>query len=161
VTTLEDRQSFAVFDMHWYTAWGTKAGDLPGDAAVLCSKSVDEIMQVLTPGLVGFAENFKEHFGDSLRATSEFSSSTNADALVACNDIEITKAFMLTQVRVMQSHGIDPYFWSFKMPYGPVFEAGWSLKKIFGLAETPRFPCAIGAGLNFPAGEVACFAADC
>ncbi|CAE7376414.1 EXG1 [Symbiodinium sp. CCMP2592] len=160
VTSVKDRNTWAVFDMHWYTAWGTKAGLLPGDAAVLCSQGIDKILEVLSPGIEGFAESFKENF-DGQRATSEFSASTNADALVACADVAITKAFMEKQVEVMKKHGINPYFWSLKMPYGPTFESQWSLKKIYGLQETPRYPCAVGAGVKFPAGDVPCFAGDC
>ncbi|CAE7281280.1 EXG1 [Symbiodinium natans] len=96
-TSKKDRETWAVFDMHWYTAWGTKAALLPGEA-VLCSRPLDEIVEVLTPGIVGFAKSFEENF-DGQRATSEFSASTNADALVACSDTAITKAFMLKQAK--------------------------------------------------------------
>ncbi|OLQ08793.1 hypothetical protein AK812_SmicGene7652 [Symbiodinium microadriaticum] len=176
----------AVFDMHWYTAWGTKAGDLTGDAAVLCSQGIDEILEVLSPGIVGFAESFKaqvELIGSisagkirvvietvdfallwysvlavtkermwTGRKTLMASERPRPPGFVACNDVAITKAFMEKQVVVMKKLGTN------REARSPTFEAGWSLKKIYGLQETPRFPCAVGAGVKFPAGDVPCFA---
>ncbi|CAJ1436964.1 unnamed protein product [Effrenium voratum] len=158
LTTDAERWSWAVFDMHWYTAWGTKAGVLP-DVAVLCSESIDGILKVLKPGLKGFAEQFAENIPGQ-KSCTEFSASTNADALLACQDVDITKAFMLAQVEAMESKGIKPFFWSLKMPYGRVFETEWSLKKIYGYEAEPVFECALGAGMKGADGAVPCFAGD-
>ena len=36
-----------------------------------------------------------------------------------------------------RSDEIEPFFWTWKMPFGPNFEAGWSLKYVLGLEKDP------------------------
>ena len=159
-TSVTDRDTWAVADIHWYTAWGTKAGILQESSAVLCNQPLSNILEVLTPGVQEFAQTFSEHI-PGLKSCSEFSASTNADALMACQSLDITKPWMEAQVTAMKTHGISPFFWSFKMPYGRVFESGWSLRKIYGLEENAPFQCALNAGLQGADASVPCFAGDC
>merc|ERR1712039_323680 len=49
----------------------------------------------------------------------------------------VIRAFMTEQVASFQKNDIEPYFWTWRMPYGPAFEPGWSLKYILG-KETER-----------------------
>lgn len=159
-TSPMDRDSWAVLDMHWYTAWGTKGGVLPDRAAVACNEPVQKILEVLRPGIEGFAKQFAEKISGQ-KACTEFSASTNADALLACQDVAVTMPWLQAQVNAMMEQRIAPFFWSFKMPYGTIFESGWSLRKIFGMNVPPPFRCETGAGLLGPDATVPCFAGSC
>ncbi|CAL1165045.1 unnamed protein product [Cladocopium goreaui] len=127
-TSVTDRNNWAVADMHWYTAWGTKGGVLAESSAVTCNEPLHKILEVLQPGVEDFAKTFYEKV-PGLKASTEFSASTNADALLACQPVAITRPWMEAQVTTMKQKDIKPFFWTFKMPYGHVFQSGWSLRK--------------------------------
>lgn len=159
-TSVTDRNNWAVADMHWYTAWGTKGGVLAESSAVTCNEPLHKILEVLQPGVEDFAKTFSEKV-PGLKASTEFSASTNADALLACQPVAITRPWMEAQVTTMKQKDIKPFFWTFKMPYGHVFQSGWSLRKIYGVEETAPFPCALNAGIMGANAKVPCFAGDC
>lgn len=159
-TSVTDRNLWAVADMHWYTAWGTKGGVLAESSAVTCNEPLHKILEVLQPGVEEFAKTFSEKI-PGLKASTEFSASTNADALLACQAVAITRPWMEAQVTSMKQQNIQPFFWTFKMPYGHVFQSGWSLRKIYGVEETAPFPCALNAGIMGANAKVPCFAGDC
>eukprot|EP00928_Gymnodinium_smaydae_P070174 TRINITY_DN54085_c0_g1_i1.p1 TRINITY_DN54085_c0_g1~~TRINITY_DN54085_c0_g1_i1.p1 ORF type:complete len:537 (-),score=83.89 TRINITY_DN54085_c0_g1_i1:122-1732(-) len=158
--TRHERHTWAVFDVHWYTAWGTKAGEVPGDIAIACSRPLEEVIKLLGHQVDSYASTFAGQV-DGKKACTEFSASTNADALVACNDAVLTRAWLERQAKSMTQHGIEPFFWSFKMPYGPTFEHGWSLKSIVGQETAPPHPCEHGRGAQLMPDSVPCFAGDC
>jgi hypothetical protein len=58
-----------------------------------------------------------------------------AKAVLACNDPSVLNAFLEEQVSAMKAANIESFFWTWRMPYGPVFEPGWSLKHLSGLEE--------------------------
>jgi hypothetical protein len=124
----KERQSWAVMDVHWYSAWAGEScsGRTVSGGAYFCDDPMEEIQRVYETCLgdhVRKMENF-----DGLRATSEFSLGTFDQARSACTDPATRALFLREQVRAMSRAGIEAFFWTWRMPYGPAFEAGWSLK---------------------------------
>jgi len=135
----EDRHSVAVFDQHWYTAWAGKQGAvgmLSGDVRARCDQPLESLRAMLASRVQGFASELASRV-DGLKSCSEFSAGTNQDAVLACNDRDISNAFIGVQVQETERLGIQAFFWSWKMPYGPAFESGWSLKANAGMEDSP------------------------
>mmetsp|Transcript_3767 Transcript_3767/g.11517 ORF Transcript_3767/g.11517 Transcript_3767/m.11517 type:complete len:551 (+) Transcript_3767:2-1654(+) len=143
--SVQERRTWAVIDRHWYAAWSGKfcSGRVAKGGAYFCDQPVEAIRKVWRENTCArkWAENFEKLFPDSLRACSEMSGSTFHDGFLACNNEDVTRAFIAEQAESMQDHGIEPFFWTWRMPYGPTFEGGWSLKRIAGLETPPARPC--------------------
>jgi hypothetical protein len=125
----KERHSWAVIDVHWYSAWGGEycSGRTVSGGAYFCDDPMEEIQQVYEICLGGHVQKMKKNF-DGLRATSEFSLGTFDQARAACTDPATRALFLREQVDAMGRAGIEAFFWTWRMPYGPAFEAGWSLK---------------------------------
>jgi aryl-phospho-beta-D-glucosidase BglC (GH1 family) len=140
--THHERHSWAVMDVHWYSAWGGEfcSGRNTDGGAYFCDDPLEVIEQVYDTCLSGHVEDMKKF--DGLLATSEFSLGTFDQARLACTDPATRALFLKEQVRSMARHGIEAFFWTWRMPFGPAFEAGWSLKHNLG-AESPHrdYPC--------------------
>lgn len=141
--TVEERASWAVIDKHWYTAWAggtcdghSATGSLP-QPGYTCDQPKDQIHKVLLGCIDKFTDEFAENFPDGLKATSEFSVSTYWDARFACssNDTDLTSMFLNLQLQEFNRDSIGAFFWTWRMPYGPIFESAWSLKHIMGFEK--------------------------
>jgi len=140
-----ERHTWAVFDTHWYTAWDGGRCDgraLPG-GGYLCDQPLEEVREVLRGCVTGFAKMLAAKV-DGLLSCTEFSVGTFADAVIACNDRALLHAFLEEQLSAFQKHSIEPYFWTWRMPYGPTFQMGWSLKHLLGHEEAVlQHPCSL------------------
>lgn len=144
ITTAEQRNTVAVIDRHWYVAWmgtGGAASTLGSGVAITCDAPLEEVVKAMKKALWTFEKRIAAN-ANGLVATSEFSSTTYLDAALACDDLDVTRAWLEAQMDVFNRLNVEPFFWTWKMPYGPNFERGWSLKFIAGLQEGPApHPC--------------------
>jgi len=143
--TEQERNTWAVMDIHWYTAWGGQwsSGRTTDGGAYHCDDPLDEIRTKLENAAVGHAKDARGMFGSTaLQAISEFSIGTNNAALTACTDPAVQEMFLDVQVKAWNAANIEPFFWTWRMPYGPAFEPGWSLKHTMGKENVLQpFPC--------------------
>ena len=63
----------AVADIHWYTAWGTKAGVLGESSAVTCDQPVDKILEVPVFSDGCAPKNQTQHIWDKTKGDTKFS----------------------------------------------------------------------------------------
>lgn len=142
--TAEEQQHWAVMDHHWYSAWTGQlcSGRTVSGGAYFCDDSPERIREIMhSEGCMGpWAQKFANNF-PHLKAVSEFSIGTFHEAKHACTDKSSQNVFLDEQVKVWNSHGIEPFFWTWRMPYGPLFEPGWSLKYIAGKESPFHLPC--------------------
>jgi len=136
--SLEEQMAWAVMDMHYYMAWGagTCDGRVIEGGGYRCGDALPEIESKLLSCSTPWAKKFHQTF-PGLKSCSEFSVGSFQDARYACNGETLMRTFLRTQVRTLEMHDIEPLFWTWRMPFGKVFEPGWSLKKIAGY-ETMR-----------------------
>jgi len=132
VFTAEERSSWAVFDIHWYTAWGACSGRTVPGGGYLCSQPVEEIQPLLHKCMEKDMAKFKRKV-DGLKSCSEFSLSTFEDPTQACNGKGVLSMFLKEQLSTFKEYGVQGFFWTWRMPYGSNFENGWSFKHIAGL----------------------------
>jgi hypothetical protein len=130
--TAKERHSWAVFDIHWYTAWGGCSGRTAPGGGYLCSQAVEEIQPFLHKCIERDMAKFKRKV-DGLKSCSEFSLSTFEDPTMACNGKGVLSMFLKEQLSSFSDYGIQGFFWTWRMPYGSNFENGWSFKHIAGL----------------------------
>lgn len=141
--TQEELETWMVTDIHWYTAWSgsTCSGRTVPGGRYFCDEPLDVIRNTVRQCASSWARNFEFNF-PGLRAISEFSLGTYHEAMFACTDPATQRVVLQEQLLATQQHGIEHFFWTWRMPYGPAFEPGWSLKRILGreVAVNP-FPC--------------------
>lgn len=140
----DERLTWAVLDIHWYTAWsgGTCDGSVrTNKTAYTCDQDEEEVRQIYRDCAGKYAQGFKKKIS-TLKACTEFSAGTFHDASIACNDEALLQIFLEEQVAAFQDNGIQGFFWTWKMPYGPTFQRQWSLKTLLGQDELrPPHPC--------------------
>jgi hypothetical protein len=131
--TMTEQREWAVADIHWYSAWGGEygSGRLTDGGLYHCDDPIEEIRPKLQTAISEFTDGFVKNF-PGLRSCSEFSLGTYDQALQACTDPANQELFLNEQVTIMNKNGIEPFFWTWRMPYGSVFEPGWSLKHALG-----------------------------
>lgn len=137
-----ERSTWAVMDIHWYSAWGGgwSSGRTVDGGAYHCDDPIDEIRPILQRAIDGYVSSFRANFGDiAAKAISEFSLGTFDQTLQACHDPAVLEMFLDMQVKSFDAAGIEPFFWTWRMPYGSSFEPGWSLKYVTG-NERPHEP---------------------
>jgi len=134
--TSQERHSWAVFDIHWYTAWGGAkcSGRTVSGGAYLCNQPVHEIQSKIHKCIEADMQKFAERV-DGLKACSEFSLGTFENPTMACNNRDTLYMYLGEQLSVFKQFHIEPFFWTWRMPYGKNFESGWSLKWIAGLEK--------------------------
>jgi len=144
-----ERQTWAVFDVHWYTAWSDGRCDgrvLPG-GGYFCDQPLEEVRQLLRGCAGEYVEVFSSNI-EGLKACSEFSVGTFADAVIACNDKRLLQMFMEEQASTFRAAGVEAFFWTWRMPYGPTFQMGWSLKLLLGEEQDRlQHPCSLPLGV--------------
>jgi len=135
--SFQERHSWAVIDLHWYAAWLAGKCDgrtIPG-GGFLCDQPLDEVRPLLRRCADKFSVDFFASHFEGNRACSEMSVGTYEDGRYACTDRAVLRTFLQEQVASMQEQGIEPFFWTWRMPYASVFEPGWSLKHLAGLED--------------------------
>lgn len=155
--TQDERESWAVFDMHYYAAWNRTCGgctdwaehgacfgewpawsvDPKGGFACNSSQAVSVTKSCVQDFIAEFS-----HFVPSQKAVSEMSAGTWTDQAVACKQHEVTQAFLQEQAAAFRAADIPHYFWSWKLPYGPDYEPGWSLRWLAHGPESSIHHCA-------------------
>lgn len=137
-----ERFSWVVADQHWYTAWDSKNCDMRTDEAggLTCDTPLETIRPKMQKCAFSFAQKFQQQFGMQM-AVSEFSAGTSEAALFACQDRDVLRAFLQEQLSAWDAVGLQGFFWSWRMPYGKIFERGWSLRWLAGLEEIANLPC--------------------
>jgi len=138
-----ERNLWAVMDIHVYLAWFDRCEGHPANISgggYKCNDPVTEVRRVLQGCLEPWVKNFAARY-KGLRSCTEFSISTASVAANACTNAEVLREFLALQVDLMREHGVEPFFWTFKMPYGPNFEASWSYQHHVGLATPPPSQC--------------------
>jgi len=141
--TEAEQKQWAVMDRHWYTAWAGEScsGRTVAGGRYFCDQALDEIEAIVRKCARQWAEDFAKDF-PGLKAVTEFSVGTFNDGLAACTDPALATMFLDSQVNAFVDHGIEPFFWTWRMPYGPIFEPGWSLRHIMGKeVSKPSAPC--------------------
>lgn len=147
--TSKERYNWAVIARHFYTAWGCN-GQIVQGSAYQCDEPIDRIRGILNGCITGFAQDFAMKF-HGLRAVTEWSIGTHYDANMACNNPPVLRTLFEENVRAFAlidpEIQIEPVFWSWKMPYGPKFKGGWSLKTFAGMDELSdsNGECVVGA----------------
>lgn len=134
-----EQKVWAVIDMHWYTAWSGDecSGRTVDGGAYFCDDPLDDIRDVILKCVGDHVQKMTEHFG-GLKSCSEFSIGTYDQAQFACIDKETQDIFFEEQLHGFNRSNIESFFWTWKMPYGPIFEPGWSLKHHLGKENTLR-----------------------
>lgn len=133
----EERFSWAVISLHFYTAWGGAQGSRIPGTGYQCEDDLEKIRGVLVGATRSFAQNFVSQFR-GLRAVTEWSMGSHYDASLACKTDEVLRIIFQENVNAFavlahsETDRIEPFFWSWKLPYGPEFRQGWSLKDFSG-----------------------------
>jgi len=121
--TWDERHNWAIMDIHWYTAWSPQCnGRVVSGGGYFCDDPINKIQDLLESCANGFLTQFTTKI-DGLKACSEFSVGTFEDAVVACNDMDVLHMFLAKQVELFERHGVEAFFWTWRMPYGSTFQA--------------------------------------
>lgn len=147
-----ERSSWAIIDVHWYGAWSDKCqGKVVASQGFTCDQPLSEIRKTVYDCIEKDMKPFADSVGSSLKATSEFSCGTFENALLGCNDQEVLRTFLDAQLEVFAKYDITPFFWTWRMPYGKIYERQWSLKMLTDMEDMPPVhPCSPGLGLVNP-----------
>eukprot|EP00930_Biecheleria_cincta_P047209 TRINITY_DN32673_c0_g1_i1.p1 TRINITY_DN32673_c0_g1~~TRINITY_DN32673_c0_g1_i1.p1 ORF type:complete len:577 (-),score=64.70 TRINITY_DN32673_c0_g1_i1:157-1788(-) len=135
--TQQERNTWVVADTHFYTAWsaGSCDGRTEAGGGYTCDMPLRDILWRVQGCIAQNTQRLRRIFGEGLMSVSEFSVGTFQDARAACKDTMLLKAFLEAQLNGFLGAGIEPFFWTWRMPYGEVFEPGWSLKWLRGLED--------------------------
>jgi hypothetical protein len=135
--TKQERHSWAVFDIHWYTAWGGEkcSGRTAPGGKYRCGQAVEEVRPMLKKCIEDDLAKFTRKV-DGLKACSEFSLATFEDPTKGCDDrAGLLSIFLEEQLKAFTHHKVESFFWSWKMPDATNFEYAWSFKHIAGLGH--------------------------
>lgn len=147
----KERHSWAVMTRHYFSAWNQTCNgaiipaysDASGSfsAGYQCDDVLEDVQSKLTSCIDYYAQLFIEQF-DGLRAIAEWSLGTHWDANVACTNNNLLRivfkehigAFAALRSNSPDDAIVEPIFWTWRVPYGPKFQPGWSLKYFSGLS---------------------------
>lgn len=147
--TQAERTSWVVMDRHYYAAWDTGVCDAhpvianqtaPG---YTCDESESAMRAKMVKCVGGdFTVLFNQYFPDDLKSCTEFSASSYENAPLACSykNATFTNLWLEVQLQEYARTAVEPWFWTWRMPYGPVFESAWSLKYLLGLENAGTAP---------------------
>lgn len=138
--SVAERGSWVVADQHWYTAWDEKCAMRTDEAGLRCDMPIETIRTKMRSCASAFAQDFQQQYGMQM-AVSEFSVGSHEEAKFACRDREVLMAFLQEQLSAWDAVGMQGFFWTWRMPYGKIFEPGWSLRWLAGLEDTAQLPC--------------------
>lgn len=146
--SIEERTSWAVFDRHKYWTWEPDCNgcdeweeDGTPKCAWQCDTDRGQVEEILSGCIGRWKDRYTSMFPDGMIAVSEFSTGTFRHANTACRDMDLARTYFQMQADAFQEAGIEPFFWTWKMPYGPIFQSGWSLKSIAGVGDDQQYEC--------------------
>lgn len=144
-TSAQERNTWAVLDMHHYHAWETACqGTSDGRGNYTCGDIVgrDETLARCTSWATNaFRKAFDEECGPGARlASAEFSASTHHLVRHACNDLATLRYSYQQQIEAAKAANVELFWWSYKMPYGGAFRAAWSFKHLMYLLGVTSRP---------------------
>lgn len=149
-TSADERSTWAVVDLHKYWAWdpacsGCDEWGADGQpvCAWTCGTPRSEVDEKLRGCIVRWRDRLSTVLPDGLKSISEFSAGTWHHGPTACRDVDLTRAYFQMQADAFKEIDIEPFFWNWKMPYGPIFQTGWSLKSLLGI-ESEGLPSQCG-----------------
>ncbi|CAE7693293.1 EXG1, partial [Symbiodinium pilosum] len=121
--TETERLSWVVADQHWYTAWDSGNCDMrtSEDGGLTCDAPLETIRRKMRSCATAFSTKFNSQFG-GLMAVSEFSAGTAEAARFACTDRAVLRVYLQEQLSAWDEVGLQGFFWTWRMPYGRVFE---------------------------------------
>jgi len=132
----DERRDWAVIDRHKYYSWDKQCSGCDGDmCGWRCDTPADASRSRLRGCIETWQNNFNQMFKGGLRAASEFSTSTYRDAAIACRDMDLARSLLEDQVAAFKANGVEGFFWTWRIPYGPKFQSGWSLKYLTGVED--------------------------
>ena len=155
-TKQEERESWAVLDIHHYHAWSPPcqgAVDGPPSGNYSCTdgaareKALARCSQWATDSFRPFVDLMCGGNNTARIMSGEFSTSTHPDMYHACHDVDTLKRSYTLQIQNAAAANVDLYFWSYKMPYAGVWRNAWSFKELmhrFGVSNNPdeeNFSC--------------------
>lgn len=143
VTTNEERQRWAVLDMHHYHAWeATCQGTVSGrNGQYRCSNvaashaAIEQCSSWATVYRSIVAEQLGPGGLSALLVSGEFSASTHHSVLESCRDPATVLRSYLSQVQAADQSNVKLFFWSWKMPYGGAFRSAWSFVQLLRTAR--------------------------
>ncbi|CAK0827489.1 unnamed protein product, partial [Prorocentrum cordatum] len=149
-TSAEERSSWAVMDLHKYWAWDPDCSgcdEWRANGQPVCAWTSDtpgdEVQAKLRGCIARWRDRVSATLPDGLTAISEFSAGTWRRGSTAVRALDLTRAYFQMQVQAFREISIEPFFWNWKMPYGPTFQSGWSLKSLLGI-ESGGLPSQCG-----------------
>lgn len=151
--TYEERHTWAVIAFHYYTAWnGACNGAVIPGFGYICDEPLPKIRSLLQNCIEAYGKTFAASY-DGLRSITEWSLGSNSDNLIACTNSEVLRVLFEENVKAFalaeQGSLVEPIFWSWKMPYGPRFQPGWSLKYFSGMStfetQAANGTCMVGS----------------
>lgn len=137
-----EEETWAVIAMHGYIAWSEDGctGRVTEGAGYFCDQDMPSIIATLEACLQPPSDRFRKHF-HGLRATA-FSIGSYNSGLLGCGDHATQAVLLQTMLRTLRENGHEPFFNSWRAPFAPNFERGWSLKYIMGRERAREpFPC--------------------
>lgn len=129
-----ENKPWTVLDIHWYGAWEDKPPSCGEHAIDNLLLKFQEFINHTWLQQHAFANMSLE----GRMSISELSASTFHVVALACRDAPVLRSFAHKQVVGALDQGIEPFFWTWRMPEGGIFQDGWSLKKITGYEKEPH-----------------------
>eukprot|EP00980_Cylindrotheca_fusiformis_P002820 scaffold672_cov126-Cylindrotheca_fusiformis.AAC.21 len=160
ITTVKERGSWAVLDMHHYHAWegqcqGTVDG--PPEGRYTCGdiEEMDSTLDQCATWATMYRDTAMEQLGGggsvARLASAEFSASTHHLVRHSCLDVTTLLATYQKQVAAADAAGVDLFWWGWKMPHGGTFRRAWSFKHFLHLLRVEGFSSPDESGL--PCGD--------
>ena len=143
VTTVNDRQTWAVLDLHHYFAWDGNCNTCLQNFVtngVIQQAGFDQMKQCSDDWYLNI-RGMLDLASTDLLATTEFSASANSDTYQSCasgnaqpstpdNYADYRNAVLKYQIDDAKQADIDLYFWTWTIPYNTNFQNEWSLTNI-------------------------------
>jgi len=147
ITTIEERATWAVLDMHHYHAWesqcqGAVDGTPSGRYACGDLHKMNKVLSQCTSWATMYREIANEQLGKAKPArlvSGEFSASTHHSVRHSCLDVTTLYASYTQQVQRAEEADVELYYWGWKMPYGGTFRRAWSFKHFLYLLGADGF----------------------
>ncbi|CAE7235167.1 unnamed protein product [Symbiodinium sp. CCMP2592] len=165
ITTLEERKSWAVLDLHNYIAWDPKAKDFEEIETPEQQRGLLEQMSL------PFFRQLRERAQlpePQLLACSEYSASTNQDTLLSTTSgvgkrpprlpaaftfMHLRDAFLRFQNRAAREERIQMWFWTYHIRKNINYQGEWSL--LHALSPLQRLLARLATGTPIATGELA------
>jgi len=143
VTTENDRQKWAVLDLHHYFAWDGSCNTCLQNFVtngVIQQAGFDQMKQCSDDWYLNI-RGMLDLASTDLLATTEFSASANSDTYQSCasgnaqpstpdNYADYRNAVLKYQIDDAKQADIDLYFWTWTIPYNTNFQNEWSLTNV-------------------------------